>query len=82
MFRSVSCYLSNGPLKEDFLDLYLTRFFGVRSFQKRSAVRVIFFKKMFKIESEFRKCEKKKTKKIFFLSEIVASENVAINYLY
>ena len=35
---------------------------------------------MFKIESTFRKCQKKKKKKekIFFVSEIIASENIAM----
>ena len=38
---------------------------------------------MFKIESKFRKWEKQKEKikKIFFVSEIMGSENVPINYL-
>ena len=50
-------------------------------------MRVIVFLKMFKIEPKFRKCKKikkkiKKRKKIFFVSEISASENVAINCLY
>ena len=42
---------------------------------------VIFFLKMFKIESKFTKC-KKKIKKMFFVSEIIASENFALNCLY
>ena len=44
-------YLWNGPLKRDFLDIYITTFFGVRKFQNTSALRVIFSLKMFKIES-------------------------------
>ena len=39
-----------------------------------------FFLKKFKIESKFRKCQKK-IDKIFFVSEIFALENVAINSL-
>ena len=55
--------MSKGPLKQHFLDIYLTTFFGVLKFKHTSAMRVIFFLKMFKIESKFRKCKKKKKKK-------------------
>ena len=55
-------YLSKGPLKWDFLDIYLTTFFGVRKFKNTSAMRVIFFLKMFKIESKIWKFKKKKRK--------------------
>ena len=74
------CYLSKGPLKRDFLDIYVTIFFGVSKFKNASAMRVIFLLKMFKIESKFPKC-KKKNQKMFFVSEIIASEDVAINCL-
>ena len=61
-FNSVSsrfsCYLSNNPLKGDFLDIYLTTFFGVHNSKNIFAMRVIFFLKMFKIQSKFRKCWK------------------------
>ena len=43
-------------------------------------MRVIFFLKMFKIESKFKKC-KKKIQKIFFVCEINVSQYVAINCL-
>ena len=63
-FISVSacfpCYLSKGPPKRDFLDIYLTTFSGVRKFKNTSAMRLIFLLKMFKIECEFRECKKKK----------------------
>ena len=52
-----------GPLKQDFLGNYLTTLFGVRKFKYTSAISVIFFLKMFKIECKFRKCKKKKGKK-------------------
>ena len=67
-FNSVSgrltCYLSKGLLKRDFLDIDLTTFFKVRYFENTSAMRVIFSLKKFKFktESKFQKC-KKKTKK-------------------
>ena len=37
------------PLRRDFLDVDLTTFFGVTNFRNTSAMRVIFFLKMFKI---------------------------------
>ena len=68
-FNSVSarlpCYLSKGPLKRDILDIYVTMSFGVRKLKNTSAMRVIFFLKMLKTESESRKC-KKKFRKSFF----------------
>ena len=56
------CYFSKDPLKQDFLDIYLATLFGVRKFKNTSAIRVIFFLKMFKNESSFGKCKKKKKK--------------------
>ena len=79
------CWLLKGRLKWDFLDIYLTTFFGVGNLTNTSAMTVISFLKMFKIEFIFRKCKKKKKKKmehIFFHSGIYGSENVAINCLY
>ena len=32
------CCLSKGPLKDDFLDIYLTTFFGALNFRNRSAM--------------------------------------------
>ena len=72
--------MSKGPLKQEFLDLYLTAFFGVPKLQEISDMRVIFFWKMLKIESKSQKCKKKIGK--FFLSEIIASQDVPINCLY
>ena len=59
------CYLSKHHLKGDFLDIYLTTFFGVRKFKNTSAMRVTFLLKMFKIESKFRKWKKKEIKNVF-----------------
>ena len=50
-----------------FLDIYLTTFFGVHNFKNISAMRVIFFLKMLKIESKFPKCKKKFRKGFLFL---------------
>ena len=84
-FNSVSVYLSfcfsEGPLKEDFLDIYLTTFFRVRKFKTTSAMKVILFLKMLKIEVRFPECQKK-LGKCFFVAEIIASEDVAVNCLY
>ena len=71
-------------LKRDFLDLYLKTSFGVRKFKNTSALTVILFLKKFKFESKFTKSKKKKeegTEQIFFVSEIIASEKIAINCL-
>ena len=73
-----------GPLKRDCLDIYLTMSFGLRKFINTWAMAVIHYLKMFKIESKFIKCNKKKKKKlenIFFVSEKKACQNVAINCL-
>ena len=85
-FRFQHCFglftmlLLMGPLKQDFLDSYLTTYFGVGKFKNISAMRVIFFMKALQIKSKFRKCKKKNQKKNV-ISEIIASENVAINCL-
>ena len=70
------CYLVKGPLERDTLDIELTTDFGVRKFKNPSAMKVIFFRKMFKIKSKFRKSEKK-IENIFFVSEIKTSEKDA-----
>ena len=64
--NSFPCYLSKGPLKWDFLHIYLTTVFRVRKIKNPSAMRVIFFFKIFKIESKFGKWEKKSRKSFFF----------------
>ena len=74
-------YHVKGPLKRDFLDIYLTTLIRVRQFKNTSAMRLIFFLKMFKIESKFRKFQKK-IEKMFFVSQIIACENGAIHFLY
>ena len=71
-------------MKRDILDIDLTTFFGVRKFKNtQEYTRVIFFLEMFKIESNFAKCKKKKEnwEKAFF-SEIISSEDIGINCLY
>ena len=75
------CHLPKAPLKWDFFDIYLITFSGVHKFKKKSPMRVIFFVEMFKTESKFQK-SKKKIQKMFFLYEIISSQDVAINCLY
>ena len=68
-------------MKRNLLDIYLATFFTVGKVKNKSTMRVIFVSKMFKIEQRFQKCGKK-VKKISIVSEIVASEDVAINCLF
>ena len=60
------CNLWKGPLKVDFLDIYLTTSFKVGKFKNTSAMSIIFFLKIFKIESKLRKCKKKLESKFLF----------------
>ena len=66
-FGPFLCYLWKGPLKRDFLDIYLTTFFGVPKFKNPSAVRVIFFWKWsnLNINSENAKKKKKHSENTF-----------------
>ena len=84
----ITCYLSKGSLKRDFLDIYLTTSFGVSKLKNTLAMRVIFFSICSKLNLNLLngKCKKiknkiKKMEKIFFVFGIIASENVAINCL-
>ena len=45
----LTCYFPKGPRKEDFLEISLTTFFGVRNLGNTSAMRTMFFFKKFKI---------------------------------
>ena len=73
-------YLSKDLLKRDFLNVYLTTFFGVSQFKNRLAMKVIFFWKRLKLDLNSENAKKKK--KNFFVSEIIASQNVAIDWLF
>ena len=63
-FGPFTLLLVEESLKWNFLNIYLTVIFGIRKFQNTSAMRVIFFLKMFKIEFKFWKC--KENSKIIF----------------
>ena len=60
------CSLSNGPLKRDFLDIYLTTFSESLT-SKKKCMRVIFCFKIFKISFRFQKCSKKLTHRFLLL---------------
>ena len=61
-----------GFLKSEILNIYLTTFFRFRNFENTSAMRVIFFLKVFKILSIFQKRQKKIEEKliVFFYNPI------------
>ena len=63
--------LSKGPLKRDFLDIYLTTFFGIRNFGNRSVMRVIFFFKVAKFYLHFKNAEKYSHKAFCFLDNCI-----------
>ena len=65
------CHLLKGPLKVDFLDIYLTTSFRVRKLKNRSALRVIFFSKIFKIEYKFKKWKRNWEKVFRFLDNSI-----------
>ena len=67
-------------LKRDFLDIDPSTFLGVREFKNTSAMKVIYFLEMFKIQSRFPK-GKEISGKYFFPSEIIVTEDVRINCL-
>ena len=52
------CCLSKSPLKHDFLDIYLTTFFGALNFGNRSDMTVILFGKCSKFNINFKQARK------------------------
>ena len=77
-------FLSKGPLKHDFSDIYLPMFFEAGISGNTSAMMVNFLWQRFKCEYRFKKCKKKKKKiqKKFFVFQTIASELVALNSPY
>ena len=67
-------------MKRDFLDIDVTIFFGLCNFGNISAIRVIFFLKLFKVYTRLQKWSKKIEKK-FFVLEILPSKLVPLNSL-
>ena len=74
-------YLSEWSSETRHLDIYIITFLGVCKFKNTFSIRVIFF---FENVLNFLYISKmeKKIEKIFVVSEIIASEKVAINCLY
>ena len=73
--------LFEGLQKRDFLDIYLTTVFQVRTLENTSAMKVIFFMKIFKILSTFPKYLKR-VEKMFSLLEIITSQLATSNSVY
>ena len=67
----LQCLLSKGPLKLDFLDIYLTTYFGVRNSGTASARRVIFFWKCSNFNLNLKNAEKSLEKVFCFLDRSI-----------
>ena len=65
-------------MKRDFLDKYLTTFFGVRNLGNKSAMKVIFLFANVQNFMYISKIQEKIEKKLFVF-EIISSELVALN---
>ena len=51
-------YLLKGPVKRDFLEIYVTPFFGLRRFKNSSAMRVSFFLRISELNRNLQKAKK------------------------
>ena len=51
------CRLSRGILKQEFLDIYLSTFFGAKNFRNTQAMRVRFFRKCSKLNVDLKNWE-------------------------
>ena len=67
-------------MKGDFLEILLTRFFGVRNFGNTSARRVIFFENIQNLM--YISKMKKQIQKMLSVSEVIAFEYTVLNCLY
>ena len=65
-FGPFTMLLVKGPLKRDFLDIYLIMLFGVCQFKNTSAMRIIFFWKCSKLNLDFENAQKKWEKVLCF----------------
>ena len=68
----LSMLLVEGPLKLDFLDIYLTTLLGVRNFGNTSAVRIIFLFENIQNLIYISKMQEE-IEKMFFVSGIIGS---------
>ena len=64
-------WLSKGLLESDFLDIYLTTFFGICNFGNTLAMRVIFSWKCSKFYRHFKNAEKNSEKAFSFLDNCI-----------
>ena len=78
---SLSCCLLKCILKREFSDIYLITFFGDGNFENTSAMRVIFSFEKVQNLIYISKMERK-IKKMYFVSETMGSDLVALNFLY
>ena len=62
----LSCCLSKGPLKDGFLDIYLTIFFGAGVSGNTSAMRVIFFGKCLEFNIDLKNAKENSEKAFSF----------------
>ena len=81
VFQRVTMLLVEGSSGAGLYGHLSNHIFRSPSDQKSISYEVIFFLKMWKIQFRLPKCNKI-WKKNFFFSEIIASEDVAINCLY
>ena len=70
-----------GALKENFLDIYLTTFSGVRNFEKKSAMRSSFFIKVSKFNADFENAKKNLEKAFCFWDDFVRIVCVKLSLL-
>ena len=61
------CRLSRGPLKREFLDIFLSKSFGVGNVGNTEAMRVIVFWICSKFNADFENAEKKTRKSLLDL---------------
>ena len=74
------CYLSKGPLKQDFWDIYMTTALESLISEIQNLWGSSFFSKYLKIKVDFKNAAK--IGKTLFFSEIIASELVSLNCVY
>ena len=75
------CFLWKGPLKRDFVDIYLTTFFGIINFGNTSAMRVIFFWNCWKLYLNFKNAEHNWEKAFLFLHNCIWIGRVNLSLL-
>ena len=68
------CYLSKGPLKQDFLGIYLTTNFWVPKVKNKSSMRVIFFQKCSKLSLNLENVKKNSENIFGFLDNCIYEE--------